>query len=85
MRALFKQHVAVSLQREWALSGRVAQQQENEDKLVVVVLPSFGERYLSTVLFNDLWSQVCALAHRGLALPPVRTSTGCLCKEETKL
>lgn len=45
--------------------GRVAQQKENEGKLVVVVLPSFGERYLSTVLFNDLWSQVRARVHGG--------------------
>lgn len=46
-----------------ALGGRVAQQKENEGKLVVVVLPSFGERYLSTVLFNDLWSQVRTRVH----------------------
>ncbi len=37
---------------------REAQKTENEDKLIVVVLPDAAERYLSSVLFDGLFAEV---------------------------
>jgi len=44
----------------WA-AVEVAARQENQDKLIVVVLPDTGERYLSTWLFQDTCGEAPAI------------------------